>query len=177
MKKLIIAIALFCLPAMSAGQTFGLDKPQPKTFGLPQTEEKRQETQKSSPAKPKYAKSEAVERPVTAVPAKSDPIAAKPKKAVKTQIRRPTPAEPYYRPRWTWPGGTESSLRRHLAGPPHNIDPDWIRRQSFNTLKRIHDSTHDKIGPVRSTVKPIVINPIANNGISAPQNFCPTGSS
>lgn len=45
---------------------------------------------------------------------------------------------------WTWPGGPSvAALERHLAGPPHNLDPNQLRGMSDAALIRLHDSRHN----------------------------------
>lgn len=46
------------------------------------------------------------------------------------------------RARWTWPG----NLRTHLQGPPHYMNTSGM---TFSRMVQVHDSHHDRIGPVR----------------------------
>ena len=47
--------------------------------------------------------------------------------------------------RWTWPKGTEASLRTHMQGWPHHVDTSSM---TFQNLILLHDQHHDVIGPV-----------------------------
>jgi hypothetical protein len=53
----------------------------------------------------------------------------------------------HLRGRWTWPGGTIESLRRHLCGPPHNFPPSRVAEMSPGQLIAAHDAWHDRHGP------------------------------
>lgn len=47
--------------------------------------------------------------------------------------------------RWTWPGGTQSSLADHLSDWPHYTDASGM---SYSQMQGLHDRHHDQIGPV-----------------------------
>jgi len=119
------------------------------------------------------------ESDISPVPAAKKKAAAGPvipKKAVTPQPVRPKsgyrlPYDPNrrviaYSAKWTWPGGTERSLRNHLAQFPHNLLPEVIAKMTFAELKLWHDGHHDA-GSIAGWNRPV------RKATAAPQ-LCPT---
>ena len=86
--------------------------------------------------------------------------------------------QPTYRTTWTWPGGTEFSLRRHLIQDGrHGFDANEINRMTFAQLKAVHSSDHEhtldrkRIHEVPNEPKRVIVQrPTAT---SCPGGVCP----
>jgi len=59
-------------------------------------------------------------------------------------VTRPASSATFYRQRWTVAGGN-SNIANHLSSPPHNFN---VRSMTRTQMFQLHDSHHDRIGPV-----------------------------
>lgn len=73
------------------------------------------------------------------------PGAAQPQPVETASSRTTLPPQPSYLNSWTWPYGTEASLRNHLIYDliNHGFDPAIINAASYDYLRALHNAHHD----------------------------------